>query len=181
MAGRNRALAAVLALGLGVSSGCDSGPHAPLLRDEAVYHNRSEGFRFMVPEGWKVQAKSNIPPDKFGIERMLVEYTRASYVRATLQLSAVDLDPSANVAEYLEKHNIHKREYRTIEIEKGVTIGGATTDRYTFPNSGQGFAKEVLPIRKGNRVFLFTGLFLKEDRQGRDSFRQAVASLVWDK
>ena len=95
--------------------------------------------------------------------------------------SAVDLEPSANIGEYLEAHNLHKREYRTMEIEKGVAIGAAATDRFSFSNSGQGFAKEVLPIRRGNRVFLFTGFFLKDDYQGRESFRQAVASLVWDK
>ena len=185
MVGRSRSNAEfqaglIATLALAAVVGCDSGPRAPLLRDEAVYQNRREGFRFLVPEGWKIQAKSNLPSDKFETERMLVEYTRSTYVPAMLQLSAVDLDPSVNLGTYLEAHNIHKREYRTMELEKGVAIGAATTDRFSFPNSGQGLDKEVLPIRRGNRVFLFTGLFLKDDHQGRDSFRQAEASLVWD-
>jgi predicted Zn-dependent protease len=181
--GRRRVSIAALALAHAfvVLAGCDSAPRAPLLRDEAVYYNRREGFRFLVPEGWKIQAKAELPPGKLEQERMLVEYIRPTFVPATLQLSAADLGPNEDLGKYFETHNFRKREYRTHAVEKGVTIGRETIDRFSFPNSEDGFDKEITPIRRGERVFLFTALFMKEDHQGRDAVRQAVASLVWDK
>ncbi len=178
-----------LALGLGRSVllfaalvlGCDPGPRAPLLRDELVYHNRSEGIRFMVPEGWRVQVRAEIPRGPMPQERILVEYVRYTAILAVMQFSAVDLPESEEVGGYLQRTNIRTKEYTTSTTESDVPAGDRKGVRILFVNQGAGPTKEVISIRRGPRVFFFTGLYARDDHRGRDAFRRAVESVVWER
>src|SRR5688572_22928786 len=53
------AVSAVALLALGCSS---DRPKAPPLTNEAVYQNDKIGLRFLTPEGWKVTARTDLPP-----------------------------------------------------------------------------------------------------------------------
>ena len=157
--------------------GCNPTPRAPLLRDEAVYHNRAQGIRFMVPEGWRISAKAELPPGRIEQERILVEYVRHTAVPATLQLFARDVAPGESVAPHLEVG----RAFKAPKVESGLTVGGVSAERLTFAPAGAGQMKEVIAVRRGERVFFFTGLFNAEDSQGRAAFRRAVDTVVWEK
>src|SRR2546423_15656230 len=68
--------------------GCDSKPRAPALMDDPVYQNDREGFRFLVPDGWKQHARAEVPPGKSEKERLLVQYRRpAEGGEATLEVT----------------------------------------------------------------------------------------------
>ena len=41
-------------------AGCQPKPKAPALLDEPVFQS-DEGFRFLVPEGWIMAARGNVP------------------------------------------------------------------------------------------------------------------------
>src|SRR5262245_64118678 len=74
--------------------GCAPRPRAPALLDEPVYQNEREGFRFLVPEGWKQYARSEAPPGKGERERLLVLYRRLTPgPEATLEVTRADLPP----------------------------------------------------------------------------------------
>lgn len=160
-----------------VALGCSPAPRAPLLRDEAVYHNRTQGVRFMVPEGWRISAKAELPPGRIEQERLLVEYVRHTAVPATLQLFARDVAPGESVAPHLEVG----RAFKAPTVETGLTVGGLSAERLVFTPAGAGQSKEVIAIRRGERFFFFTGLFNTEDSQGRAAFRRAVDTVVWEK
>src|SRR5689334_537493 len=95
--GRMVLLLVVMLLGLG----CQPKPKAPALLDEPVYQT-DEGFRFLVPEGWIMSARANVPPGPVEKERLLVQYRRASgESQATLEVSMMDLPEDADLAAYL--------------------------------------------------------------------------------
>src|SRR5438034_9828111 len=83
--------------------GCRSEPQAPVLRNEPVYQNDTEGFRFLTPEGWRQHAKVNVPAGKLDKERLLVQYVRlvAAERGASLDVSMADLPTSTDLATYL--------------------------------------------------------------------------------
>src|SRR5262245_1447579 len=90
------------AVGLALLLGCTPKPVAPALRDEPVYQNDQEGFRFLVPEGWSQNARTEVPPGPVEKERLLVQYKRRPPAKpATLEVSMADLPSSTNLATYL--------------------------------------------------------------------------------
>src|SRR5262245_25916538 len=94
-----------------VLASCSSGPRAPALRDEAVYQNDREGFRFRVPEGWTQHAKSDLPPGKANKEHLLVSYRRSSKP-ASLEVSLADVPESADLATYLAGPSFGAKQWR---------------------------------------------------------------------
>lgn len=175
---RGVAAAALVALGL---VGCDSHPRAPLLHDQAVFHDAQQGLRFVAPEGWRMRARGALPTGKLEVERLLVEYQRLAAVPATLRVSAADVDPTDSLAGYLSANLLQKRAYRPVQTLPDTTVGGLEGKAFLFTPAGGAAAKEVIAVRHGGHVFFFTGEFLKEDAAGRDAFRQAVQSVVWGK
>ncbi len=84
---------AVLFVGLVLLfSGCRSRPRAPLLRDDPVYQNDREGFRFLAPEGWTQSSRSEVPPGKITKELSLVDYRRKTGKGASFLVTLADLD-----------------------------------------------------------------------------------------
>src|SRR5262245_41969592 len=83
-------------------AGCDSRPRAPVLRDDPVYQNDQEGFRFLAPDGWSQSMRGEVPPGKVDKERSLVEYRRKKgSAGASLRVSLADLPTSTDLAAYL--------------------------------------------------------------------------------
>src|SRR5438128_11020385 len=82
--------------------GCRDQPQAPALRNEPVYQNDTEGFRFLTPEGWRQHARVNVPPGKLEKERLLVQYVRLSSEKgASIDVSMADLPTTVDLTEYL--------------------------------------------------------------------------------
>src|SRR5438552_12602318 len=93
----------VIALPVLFALGCNGQPQAPVLRNEPVYQNDTEGFRFLTPEGWRQQAKVNLPPGKLDKERLLVQYVRllSAEKGASLDVSMADLPATTDLTQYL--------------------------------------------------------------------------------
>src|SRR5262245_10308954 len=97
--GRGIGMTAMMAI---LVLGCSPQPQAPVLRNELVYQNDTEGFRFLAPQAWRQHAKSNLPPGKLDKERLLVQYVRLSSEKgASLDVSMADLSETTDLSAYL--------------------------------------------------------------------------------
>src|SRR5215469_13304485 len=174
---RNGLLIAAALLGWG----CQPKPKAPALLDEPVYQSE-EGFRFLVPEGWIMSARANIPPGPVEKERFLVQYRRASADKqATLEVSRMDLPEETDLAEYLSGPSFSARHWQPSAPAEKVEAGGVRGSRFHFTarvNKAE-MAKEVTAFRRDGRVYFFTILFSPKDASAPEQVRRAIGHLVW--
>jgi hypothetical protein len=163
-------------------AGCERGPRAPVLSDEPVYQNAVEGFRFLAPPGWSQRAKANLPPGKLGKERLLVQYRRLKEGPvASLEVTALDAEAASEWKTLLAGPSFgitHWKEHSPMET---IAIGPLEVQRYLFAGPGEKdrLLKDVVVFPRGERVYLFTGLYYASDVAGRDQFRTAVESTIW--
>ena len=171
-------LAGVVVVGLG----CRARPRAPALEDTAVYQNESEGFRFLVPEGWSLQAKSGVPPGRIDRDLLLVLYRRfGTHAPAVLQVSLQDLPADADLARLLADSRSENTGWRLVGKPAEVKVGSRTGRRFVLEGKGPTgrMAREVIAVRQGERVYFFTGTFSPADHASRDLIRQTFAKVVW--
>jgi hypothetical protein len=177
------ALLGVVVLGSVLVGGCTRKPQAPALRNDPVYQNDQEGFRFLVPEGWAMVGNSNHPPGPATKNLMLVQYRRRTQDRrGMLEVDMIDLPPSTDVTAYLAGPSFGAKEWRRIGATEPVQSGSLSGERYNFSSRVGGtddMTKEVVVFRRGERCYLFIGLFPPSDDAARAQIRQAVASTVW--
>jgi hypothetical protein len=176
------AVLAVLAGGVLLLSGYHRQPRAPALDDDPVYQDEREGFRFTVPEGWHQYARSQLPPGKLEKEQVLVEYRKVDRdAPAQLDVSAVDLPGSTDLAEYLAEPSYGEKSWRLQASPEPIEVAGVPGTRFDFVGrpGKDGLAREVVAFRRGERVYLFTALFLAHDASAREQFRRSVGRLQW--
>jgi hypothetical protein len=162
--------------------GCSSEPQAPVLRNEPVYENDTEGFRFLAPEGWRLHAKVNAPPGKLEKERLLVQYVRLSSERgASLDVSMADLPAATDLTAYLAGPSGGVKSWRLAGPVAPVQINGVRADRITFTSrvKNEDTTKEVVAFRRGERWYFFSAYFAAGDGKARDQVRRAVESTIW--
>jgi hypothetical protein len=166
-----------------VTLGCDSTPHAPALRASPVYQNDSEGFRFLVPDGWIQTANTILPPGELTGESFLVCYRmRTPEQGATLQIECLqesetlDLEKHHAAASYRVKH------WQAAKPKQEIEINGVKAQRlvYTARIEGRPMTKEVVCFRRNSRVYSFVGLFWSNDDKAREQIRRAVQSTIWE-
>lgn len=150
-----------------------------MLRNESEYYDRIQKLRFAVPEGWKTNAKSNLPVGSLNKERMLVEYQQLGPLAAVLRVTAVDLKDEEPAA-YLDRTNRRKREFKPPTSE-ATQLGGLPATRFTFLHVAGGLDKEVVTVRRDERLYLFLSECGKTDAKAREAIRNALASVVWEK
>ncbi len=161
-------------------AGCPPRPHAPAIQDEPVYQNSQEGFKFVPPEGWKMHGRAEFPPGPMPDEHLLVEYKRLSAEKAaSLEVSMIDVAPEIDLASGLPDRG---GEFGTWKLQGAVErleIGGRPAARAVFAgqSGGENTHKEIVAVRRGRRVYYFTGIFLAGDGRARDQVRRAVASV----
>jgi hypothetical protein len=161
-------------------AGCPAGPRAPALQDEPVYQNSQEGFRFVAPEDWNMRSRAEFPPGPMPQERLLVEYKRrASEKPAALEVSMVDVAPEKDVADCVRERGGNSGDWKPSGVVERLEVGGLAAARAVFVNqSGSEVThREVVAVRRGSRVYYFTGVFPAADKKAREQFRKAVASL----
>jgi hypothetical protein len=161
-------------------AGCTDRPVAPALLDTPFYQNKQEGFRFEAPDGWKMTSRGEYPPGPVEKERLLVEYRRLQGgPPASLRVSLIDLPPSAETGSYLRDRPIF-RSLKAAPVET-ISLGGQKAERFVFEDlQGKGGTiQEVVVVRRGERVYFFSGGFAAGDKQAREQFRRVVGSLVW--
>jgi hypothetical protein len=162
-------------------SGWRSGPRAPALVDEPVYTNSRAGFRFRVPEDWAMAIRAELPPARLTDERVLVEYKVTGTDKpAALDVTAIDLPPSTSIEVYLAGRTKPEERWQERQMEP-ITINGVEGVRVTLARRGErdGTTREVVGFRRGERIYLFTGVFATSDRKARDEIRRALESLIW--
>lgn len=171
------AVAAMLVLG------CNSQPQAPVLRNEPVYQNDTEGFRFLAPEGWRQHAKVNAPPEKLDKERLLVQYVGLSSEKgASLDVSMADLPETTDLAAYLAGPSGGVKNWR-LKTSESVTINGVPAERLIFLGrvGKEEAVKEVVVFRRGERVYFFSAYCASGDTRAQEQVRSAVGSTRWKK
>jgi hypothetical protein len=162
--------------------GCGGRPHAPPLKDEPVYQNSKEGFRFLVPEGWTQVARAEVPPGEATQELMLVEYKLLNAERpAGLSITLIDLPESSDLVTHLCGPALGSESWRLQRAPESMSLNGAPAQRFCLTNSNAKDAsmREVVVFRRGGRVYLFTGIFAMSDARAAAEVRRAVESVVW--
>jgi hypothetical protein len=174
----------MMAAWAGLVLGCGSGPRAPALRDDPVYQNEREGFRFLVPEGWKQHAKAEVPPRKYPKDILLVEYKHLVPGKgALLQVSLADLPKGTDLTTFLASPAFGVKDWKPTAGMEGLQVDGGPATRLVFTGrlGPQEMTREVVVFRRGERVYFFTGLYNTGDTESRDQVRRAVASTLWKK
>jgi hypothetical protein len=168
---------------LAATLGCGSRPRAPALRASPVYQNDSEGFRFLVPDGWIQTASTILPSGELTGESFLVRYRmRTPEQGATLQIECLQdsatLDPEKHHAgpSYRVEH------WRAAEANQEIEINGVKAQRFVYIAriEGRPMTKEVVCFRRNGRVYSFVGLFWSNDDKAREQIRRAVRSTIWE-
>jgi hypothetical protein len=173
---------AVLIVALGLVAGCRPRPRAPALEQDVVYQNKQEGFRFLAPEGWQMRARTEVPPGLIDAERLLVEYKRMTTEKpATLDVSMADVPSSTDLSECLESGSVGKETWKRVgECEK-FELSGLPAARAAFEGKigSERILREVVAVRRGERVYFFSGVFPADDTRARAQVRKAVQSATW--
>jgi hypothetical protein len=179
-----RGLASVLlAVVVMFGGGCHPKPKAPALIDEPVFQSE-QGFRLLVPEGWTMAARGNVPPGPIEKERLLVQYHRASGDSpATLEASVMDLPEEVDLTEYLSQPSFSVRRWKPMGQAESIEAGGkrGTRLRFSAAIGGKESTKEVAAFRRDGRVYLFTVLFSPKDATAPEQVRRSIDRLVWTK
>ncbi len=167
---------------LAVVLSCDSAPRAPALMDTPVFHDRQEGFRFLVPDGWTQNARANLPPGRLEGESFLVRYRmKTPEMGAMLQIICFDDSGQTDLAEYHAGPSFRVRRWEAEGPGESIDVNGKQAERFVHQAviDGRRMTKETVCFRKGNRIYNFVGLFFSNDDKAREQIRRAVGSVIW--
>jgi hypothetical protein len=181
-----RTAAAILTLAwfLLLAGGCSTRPRAPVLRDDPVYQDDREGFRFLAPTGWSQSTRAEIPPGKHETEVPLVAYRRrAGPAAATFRVSLIDLPTSADLLAHLSAPSYGVDVWKKTAPPEEVKVGSASGVRYVLRGKSgkEEVEKEVVCVRRGERVYFFTSMYLPADTDIRDQLRRVNEDIIWKK
>jgi hypothetical protein len=163
-------------------AGCGPRPRAPALQDEPVYQNMQEGFHFLPPEGWIMHARAEVPPGKLSEEHLLVEYKRVTSAKpASLEVSMADIPIDTDLAACLEGRASPEEPWRPQGPPEKLEVGGQPAARRSLIGQfvQDRTTREMVAVRRGERVYFFDGIFPADDSRAREQVRKAVASLAW--
>jgi len=165
-------------------AGCSAAPSAPpLTNGEATYRDAQEGFRFEVPAGWRQHTRAAYPPGQYPKERTLVKFARLdSSHPAIIRASMMDFAPGMDEGAYLSERPGGPEKWQLAPETKALSVNGLAGKRFTFTGhwEGENLIKEVVALRRGERVYFFTGIFPAADNKVREVIRKTVASIAWE-
>jgi hypothetical protein len=163
--------------------GCNSRPRAPALVTDSVYQNDQEGFRFEVPDGWIIHAKTTLPS---GVpvtkEKMLVAYRRPHPKRmAVMEVACVDLPEDADLTLQLIGKRTDADAWKQSAQPDAASVGDLPGKRFYFSKMGRDYQlnKEVVAVRRGGRFYFFVLVATPEDLTARDEIRRVIAGVTW--
>ncbi|MDB5392236.1 MAG: hypothetical protein JWM11_7882 [Planctomycetaceae bacterium] len=166
-----------------VTSGCTGQPAAPILSNSPVYRNSTEGFRFLVPEGWIQTANSVLPPGKLSGEIFLVRYRVTSpEAGATLQVLCMTDDKSLNMEQHHGEGSFRAGKWNVDQPLQNIEINKIAAERITYKVSvdKREMSKHVTCFHHKGRVYSFVGLFWSDDDQARQQIERAAESVIWE-
>lgn len=173
----------LLAIAAMIAAGCDRAPQAPELRDSPVYKNRTEGFRFLVPDGWIQTASSVLPKGKLEGEPALVRYRMNTPEQgAMLIVIATEYDPNEDLFEYHQGPSFRVEKWNVLLPPEKIEVNGKPAERMVFkaPVSGREMTKEVVLFQNNSRIYHFVGMFWSTDEKAQQQIRRAIESTLWD-
>jgi hypothetical protein len=105
---------------------------------------------------------------------------------AFFRASMLDLAEDANLATYLREKPPGPENWHATGATETLQVGGQPATRVTFTGiweegEKEEVVKEVVAVRRGGRVYFFTGIYPAANRNVQTIIRTAVASVVWDK
>lgn len=178
------ASALVLSLGLAcLCLGCGGRPQAPSLRDGPVYHNRSAGFRFLVPQDWTQTTNSVLPDSTLERDFLLVQYrSKSARHGGMFEVICYERDSQPDAAAYHGGPSHGVSAWTLADKPDEAKVGGKSAKRYRFTaKAGEAeMVKEVLSCERGPRVLAFVSLYGKSDEGAAEEMRRAANSVVWD-
>jgi hypothetical protein len=167
--------------------GCRWRPSAPPLRQgEAVYQNPQEGFHFRTPPGWREHTRSEGPAGPVPAERTLVKYKHVGAGKnpAFLRVSMVDVPAARGLTEVLgeQAQSRDRREWPEASAPRDEQLNGLPAARVVLTGYAgrEKMVRETVAVRRGGRVFFFTGTFPAADAAARAQAAEAVQSVVWE-
>ena len=164
--------------------GCDSGPKAPALRDSPVFYSKQEGFRFLVPEGWKQSAHGVLPAGALKGEVLFAQYRMpTSQQAALLDLLCYEEGTHASPQEYHAGPSHGVREWKAAEPPDTIEVHRVPAERlvYSAAIGTVPMIKEVFAYSRNGRVYSFIGLYAESDSTAREELRRAMQSIVWER
>ncbi len=168
--------------------GCNDQPQAPaLVQGLAEYHDEQHGFRFAPPAKWFQQKRSDYPSGHYEKEMVLIQYRSIDEGNAgVFRVSMVDLTANQSVAEYLSSRPAGVEGWSMVSAVEPTQAAGQRAERATYNGVWAGRAvpqsvtKEVVAVRRGERVYFITGIFAAGDTNTKTVLRKALASVTWD-
>ena len=163
--------------------GCDGDPSAPELRDAPVYRSASEGFRFLVPDGWTQIANASLPSGELDKEVFLTRYrVRSPEMGAMLYVICFNDDESLDLQQYHSGASFRAQGWEVVSPMEEVKINESTGHRGLFKTTidQNEMSKDVLCFRKNGRVYSFVGLYWSIDEKAQQQLNRAVESIIWD-
>lgn len=146
---------------------------------ERVFRDARDGLCFTPPAGWSERA---LPPSASPRthERMLVRYRRLQAGRpAWLDVSAVAIPAAAPLERWLA-HRVASGPTSERSAIEHIEVRGRTGARIrcAIHVGRRQLCAEMTAIRLGERAYLFTGVFPRDD-EAMHEIRRAVASADW--
>ncbi len=178
---RFSAAAWVIALALNITlTGCDSDPKAPVLRDAPFYHNKSEGIRFIVPEGWKQTASALLPQGDFDDEVYLVRYSLTTPESGAMMVVLVMQEKTpVNLEEHLAGPSFRVQKWTVETPSEEIEVNGSKLEHFVFTAKvgERSMTKDVYCFRRNSRIYSFLGLYWTGDHYAEQQIERAVKSL----
>ncbi len=184
--GSERGIRIALALGvIALLWGCGGKPRPPALQQgDGPFHSPSAGLRFQPPKGWRQFTHGIVPPGPVPKEVPVVKYKLQDGKRmALLRVGVVDLPEPKSVEQYLRERPPGHEDWRAVSSKnETVDVNGLPGVRVAFTGrwDGRNAVKEVVGVRRGGRLYSFTGIYGAGDTRARDAVRQAVATVTWE-
>lgn len=173
----------ILAMASLLLAGCGGGPQAPSLRNGPVYHNRSAGFRFLVPQGWNQSANAVLPDGTLERDFKLVQYQLTTSPQGGMfEVVCYERDRDPEPIAYHSGPSYGVAAWTPLDKPTEAKIGGKPAQRYRFSaqSGGVEMIKDVWSYEQGSRVIAFIGLYGKPDEAAAEEVRRATDSVVWD-
>jgi hypothetical protein len=172
-------------IGLLTVVGCDDTPKAPAIVDSPVFHDEREGFRFLVPEDWKLSSRAELPSGrKFDREHLFAQYQRQPPKRpVTLEVIRFDNWDSSTLRDRLPKSSHGCSNWTEVGKQETKDLQGTPAHRFVFQGSLNKLkmTKEIVACKRGDRGYWFVAIYELGDLSARDQYLRILDSVIWEK
>lgn len=178
------------ATALALLAGCNRKPVAealpsrPLLvNDEPDFRDADEHFRFVPPEKWSMQERSVAAPHFEKDDRTLVKFknlvtgTTTSWMTVKVVKEPMDVP----LAKCLTKR-APGGDFRQVGVIEDIDLKGRPAARIAWKGKfdGHDFIRETVAARRGDRVYLISGVYYATDMASRKLIRESASTCEWD-